>query len=62
MLAEDIAESYCIEDRVMQAGFHSCFGCVHHDGDRRICRQCSVLSPKWEENERWRLLHTGPGG
>ena len=58
---EEAAE-YHIEERVMEEGFHSCFGCVHHEGDRSICRRCNVLTPQWEPNERWGRARKGRGG
>lgn len=47
-----LAGSVDLEHLLMEAGYHSCFGCRHR-GEKDTCQGCSVMSPHWAPNARW---------
>lgn len=50
--AASLADRADLETLLMEAGYHSCFGCKHR-GETETCAGCSVMSPHWEANARW---------
>jgi len=44
---------FSLEDKLMEAGYKSCMGCVHYT-DHEVCAECNMIESRWEPNDRWK--------